>query len=250
MAQRREIITVYAAGLVQGVGLVTFPAASAVFTSSAHYGLTSTEYGAMFVPQAIMAIVASLLGAGLRSRLGTKRIYLLGLVANLLAMTLLVASRFAISEHSLAYAILLVATSCMGVGFGFTVPALNTSGRGVFSRDGGQGGARSERALRIGNGAGSGLCRALCRTRSLVGPACACGSPTFRAACAKCQGKLERSRIISRRSNPERQISHAILDVRHFCPALRRVRNREWQLGFALSDEAFYGRARPWRPSP
>ena len=78
MAQRREVITVYAAGLVQGVGLVTFPAASAVFTSSAHYGLTSTEYGAMFVPQAIMAIVASLLGAGLRSRLGTKRIYLLG----------------------------------------------------------------------------------------------------------------------------------------------------------------------------
>jgi fucose permease len=29
-------------------------------------------------------------------------------------------------EHSLAYAILLVATACMGIGFGFTVPALNT----------------------------------------------------------------------------------------------------------------------------
>ncbi len=132
MAQRREIITVYAAGMVQGVGLVTFPATSAVFTSSTHYGLTSTEYGAMFVPQAIMAIVASLLGAGLRSRLGTQRIYLLGLLANLLAMTLLVASRFAISKHSLAYAILLVATSCMGVGFGFTVPALNTLAAAFF----------------------------------------------------------------------------------------------------------------------
>ena len=132
MAQRREIITVYAAGMVQGVGLVTFPATGAVFTSSTHYGLTSTEYGAMFVPQAIMAIVASLLGAGLRSRLGTQRIYLLGLLANLLAMTLLVASRFAISKHSLAYAILLVATSCMGVGFGFTVPALNTLAAAFF----------------------------------------------------------------------------------------------------------------------
>ena len=43
MAQRREIITVYAAGLIQGVALVTFPAASAVFTNPKDYGLSSTE---------------------------------------------------------------------------------------------------------------------------------------------------------------------------------------------------------------
>jgi fucose permease len=126
MAQRSEIVTVYAAGVVQGIGLVTFPAASAVFTSADYYALSNTEYGGMFVPQAIMAIVASLAGAGLRSRLGTKLIFLLGLFANLLAMTLLVASRFVMSEHGLAYALLLAATTCMGIGFGFTVPALNT----------------------------------------------------------------------------------------------------------------------------
>jgi MFS family permease len=134
MVQRREIITVYAAGLIQGVALVTFPAASAVFTSSSGYGLSSTEYGGMFIPQAIMAIVSSLLGAGLRKRLGTKRIYMLGLFANLLAMTLLVVSRFAMKEHSLAYAILLVATACMGIGFGFTVPALNTFAAAFFPK--------------------------------------------------------------------------------------------------------------------
>ena len=44
MAQRSEILTVYVAGLIQGVALVTFPAASAVFTSSNDYGLSSTEY--------------------------------------------------------------------------------------------------------------------------------------------------------------------------------------------------------------
>ena len=134
MAQRREIITVYVAGLIQGVALVTFPAASAVFTSSSDYGLSSTEYGGMFIPQAIMAIVSSLLGAGFRRRLGTKRIYMLGLFANLLAMTLLVVSRFAMKEHSLAYAILLVATTCMGIGFGFTVPALNTFAAAFFPK--------------------------------------------------------------------------------------------------------------------
>ena len=134
MAQRSEILTVYAVGLIQGVALVTFPAANAVFTSPSDYGLSNTEYGGMFVPQAVMAIISSLLGAGLRKRLGTKRIYMLGLFANLLAMTLLVASRFVMKDHSLAYGILLVATGCMGIGFGFTVPAVNTFAAAFFPK--------------------------------------------------------------------------------------------------------------------
>jgi MFS family permease len=125
-ASRKEIISVYTAAVIQGVALVTFPAASVVFMSAADYGLTVQEYGGIFVPQAIMAVVASLLGAGLSRRLGAKRVYLLGLYANLLAMALLVCSRFVMHEHALAYAVLLAATAALGVGFGFTVPALNT----------------------------------------------------------------------------------------------------------------------------
>jgi predicted MFS family arabinose efflux permease len=134
MAQRSEIITVYAAGLIQGVALVTFPAASAVFTNPKAYGLSNTEYGGLFVPQAILAIVSALLGAGLRSRLGTKRIYLFGLFANLLAMVMLVVSSFVMREHALAYGILLSATTCMGIGFGFTVPALNSFAAAFFPK--------------------------------------------------------------------------------------------------------------------
>jgi MFS family permease len=134
MAQRNEIAAVYLAGVIQGVALVTFPAASSVFTSSRDFGLSSTEYGAMFVPQAIMAIGSSLLGARLTRSLGAKRIYLLGLGANLLAMALLVVSQFVMHQHLLAYGILLVATACMGVGFGLTVPALNTFAAVFFPR--------------------------------------------------------------------------------------------------------------------
>ncbi len=134
MAQRREVAAVYAAGVVQGVALVTFPAASAIFTSPAHYGLTSEEYGGMFVPQAITAVAASLLGAGLSRRLGVKRIYLLGLVANLLSMALLVVSQLVADSHAPAYGILLVATASLGVGFGLTVPAVNTLAAFFFPR--------------------------------------------------------------------------------------------------------------------
>jgi MFS-type transporter involved in bile tolerance (Atg22 family) len=90
VAERNEIVAVYAAGIIQGVALVTFPAASAIFISPSYYRLSSTEYGGMFVPQAIMAIALSLMGGGLTRHLGIKRIYLLGLVADLLAMMFLV----------------------------------------------------------------------------------------------------------------------------------------------------------------
>jgi MFS family permease len=126
MAQRSEVAAIYTTGIVQGLALVAFPAASTVFTSPQHYDLSSAAYGAIFVPQAITAISSSLLGAGLTRALGAKRVYLFGLGADVLAMALLVLSRFVMHEHTLAYGILLVATACMGVGFGLTVPALNT----------------------------------------------------------------------------------------------------------------------------
>ncbi len=126
MAQRSEVTAVYTAGVIQGLALVTFPAASTVFTSQQYYGLSSTAYGAMFLPQAIAAIAASLLGAGLTRRLGIKRIYLLGLTADLVSMTLLFLSQFVMANQPVAYGMLLLATTSLGLGFGLTVPSLNT----------------------------------------------------------------------------------------------------------------------------
>jgi uncharacterized protein YaaW (UPF0174 family) len=85
---RAESLTVQAAGLVQGIALVTFPAASGIFTSRTGYDLTSSQYGLMFAPQVATAIVTSLLGAGLlwprfTARVSEKGTYLAGLVADL-----------------------------------------------------------------------------------------------------------------------------------------------------------------------
>jgi len=129
---RKAVASVYGAGLLQGLALVTFPAASAVFTSRAAYDLTSGEYGAMFVPQTVLAIAAALLGGRIQRRWGEKQVFLAGLVANLGSMALLVGSRFALGTHALAYPLLLVATALMGTGFGLMVPALNTLAAGLF----------------------------------------------------------------------------------------------------------------------
>jgi MFS family permease len=126
MASRTEQRVVYAAGVVQGIALVTFPAASTILTDPSEYDLSRTQYGALFLPQVVTAITAALLGAGLSGRFGTKRIYLVGLAAGLVSMSLLLVSAFVADDQSLAYGLLLLATACLGVGFGFTVPALNT----------------------------------------------------------------------------------------------------------------------------
>jgi MFS family permease len=126
MATRVESRVVYAAGVAEGIVLVTFPAASTVFTDPHEYDLSSTQYGALFVPQVITAIAAALLGARLAHRFSIKRVYMAGLVASLISMATLVISHFFTGDQPLAYLLLLVATALLGAGFGLCVPALNT----------------------------------------------------------------------------------------------------------------------------
>ena len=131
---RAAVGAVFGAGVAQGIALVTFPAAGAVFTSPLHYGLTSTQYGALFIPQAILAIASSLAGPKLASRLGAKTVFLCGMAANLASMALLIASQFIAGQHSLAYPALMVATSFMGLAFGLTVPVINTCAAAFFPK--------------------------------------------------------------------------------------------------------------------
>jgi MFS family permease len=130
-ASRAESLTINAAGLVQGIALVTFPAVSTIFTAQGSYALSSSQYGLMFVPQVITAVTASLFGAGLlapglAARLGERTLYLAGLLANLASMLLLITSWQAVHNRPLSYALLLAATACLGAGFGLAVPSLNT----------------------------------------------------------------------------------------------------------------------------
>src|SRR4051794_15207782 len=125
MASTAENRVVNLAGLVQGITLVTFPAAGTIFTDPTEYGLSNTQSGAVFLPQVVTAIATSLLGTQLARRLGAKQVLLLGLAANMSAMLVLVLST-AFEGDPAAYPLLLVATGLLGTGFGLTVPTLNT----------------------------------------------------------------------------------------------------------------------------
>src|SRR5580765_8266509 len=93
MSRRTEIGLINVTGLVQGLALVTFPAASSIFTSPDGYGFSASRYGMMFIPQVILAILASSLGPSVARRRTLKRVLRAGMSADLLAMSLLALSR-------------------------------------------------------------------------------------------------------------------------------------------------------------
>jgi fucose permease len=132
-ARRREIVTVYGIGLFQGLSLVAFPAAATILTAPDGYDLSKGRYGLLFLPQVVMAIAGSLSMPALARRFELKRVLLVGVAADAVAMTLLVASD-PLRSDPIAYPMLLVATASLGLGFGLTLSSISTYA-GAFMPD-------------------------------------------------------------------------------------------------------------------
>ena len=131
--RRSEVITVYAIGLFQGLSLVAFPAAATILQSSTGYDLSKSRYGLLFLPQVVMAIAGSLAMPTLARRFRLKRVLIAGIVADTVAMGLLVGSD-PVRTDAIAYPMLLVATAALGLGFGLTLSSISTYA-GAFMPD-------------------------------------------------------------------------------------------------------------------
>ena len=131
-ANRTEIGLVFFAAVVQGLTLVTFPAASAIFTDPHGFGFDGTRYGAMFVPQVVFAILASAMAPKMARRWSLRKVLLVGFAGNFVSMTLLALSALLVGVPDIAFVVLLVATGTLGLGFGSTVMALNTYAETFF----------------------------------------------------------------------------------------------------------------------
>ena len=78
-----EISIVYVAAVVQGLALVTFPAASSIFTGADGFGFDSIRYGTLFVPEVGFAILASGLAPKLARQWGLRRVLLAGFAGDI-----------------------------------------------------------------------------------------------------------------------------------------------------------------------
>ena len=140
MARPIEIGAVYGGGLALGIALVSFPAAATILTAAEGYGLSSNQYGSIFLPLFAGSVLASLLAPALARQRGLRAVLIAGFLATALAMTTFALSSLATGAHLLAFAMVMVATGLLGLGFGATLTAINAYAASFFPK-------RSETAL-------------------------------------------------------------------------------------------------------
>lgn len=116
------IATVYLAGFLQGLTLVSFPASSTVLIQM--HGLTAAQYGAIFLPQVALAIVGAVGGGSLAKRVGLKHLLWIALLVNALSQLALAGSM--VMNPTTAFIVILLGTGCLGLGFGLSGAPLNS----------------------------------------------------------------------------------------------------------------------------
>ena len=120
----RKVISVYLSGFLVGLALVLFPAAGNLFVDETFHGFTSTQYGSIYLPQIILAIISSLFAPRLANKIGIKKVMLLGLASLFIAMGSMMSSNW-FMDGNIDYWLIMTATGFLGAGFGFTITALN-----------------------------------------------------------------------------------------------------------------------------
>lgn len=140
MARIIEVATVYGGGLALGVALVSVPAAATILTATDGYGLSSNQYGSVFLPLCAGAVLASLFAPGVARKHGLRTVLIAGFLAAALAMGVFALSSLASSVRLLAFIMVLLTTGLLGLGFGSTLTAINAYAASFFPK-------RSETAL-------------------------------------------------------------------------------------------------------
>ncbi|MBS0653833.1 MAG: MFS transporter [Verrucomicrobia bacterium] len=120
-----QIAIIYLAALIQGTALVTFPAAGTMLTSPHGQNLTPAQYGFLFIPMNIAAIISSFLAGNLSGRIGLRPIFICGLLCNAVSMTFFASTQLILTNSQTVFGLMLLALLFMGLGFGTCLTILN-----------------------------------------------------------------------------------------------------------------------------
>lgn len=120
------LTTFFLLGLLQGVGFTTIPAAGNFITSPAGFNLNPEQYGALFIPMFIGAVLASFLGGAIAKKIGIKTVFIIGQGFNILSMLLFAAANLYLKVPSSSFPLFLALMFCSGMGFGAALTSLNS----------------------------------------------------------------------------------------------------------------------------
>jgi MFS transporter, FHS family, glucose/mannose:H+ symporter len=134
-AQRITIIVVFFLAFLTGVNFVIFPALSMAFTDSSIFGLSSAQFGNLFIPQVVCIIISCLAAPFLVNKWGPKVILASGVMLMLISTGTLWVLHYCISEKSGLFSVLMVLVAFTGSGFGLAITTLNPLAASLFEKE-------------------------------------------------------------------------------------------------------------------
>lgn len=133
-SSKLKIVIVFILAFLTGVNFVIFPSLGNAFTDVHVFGLSTSQFGILFLPQVIFIILSSLFAPFLVNTFGLKKILGFGLFLMLLSTGLLWLLQFQMENSSFGFSSLLVLISLMGCGFGLSITTLNPLAASFFPK--------------------------------------------------------------------------------------------------------------------
>ncbi|NIF06354.1 hypothetical protein F3J23_12980 [Chryseobacterium sp. Tr-659] len=135
MNSKKVIIAiVFLLAFLTGVNFVIFPALGTAFTDPSLFGLSSSQFGNLFIPQVVCIIISCLGTPFLVNKWGPKIILASGVLLMLISTGTLWGLHYFITEKTFLFPVLMVLVAFTGSGFGLSITTLNPLAASLFER--------------------------------------------------------------------------------------------------------------------
>ncbi|MGH1516312.1 MFS transporter [Chryseobacterium sp. JK1] len=128
------VLIVFLLAFLTGVNFVIFPSLGTAFTDAFLFGLSSSQFGNLFIPQVICIIVACLGAPVLVNKWGPKIVLAVGIVLMLISTGSLWFLHYFLAEKAMLFLVLMVLVAFTGTGFGLSITTLNPLAASLFEK--------------------------------------------------------------------------------------------------------------------
>lgn len=130
-----QIVIIFLLAFFTGVNFVVFPALGTAFTDAPLFGLSSSQFGNLFIPQVICIIISCLGAPFLVTKFGPKIVLVAGLLLMIASTGILWMLQFFMNDKSLLFPVLMILVAFTGSGFGLSITTLNPLAASLFEKN-------------------------------------------------------------------------------------------------------------------
>lgn len=130
-----KIVIIFLLGFLTGANFVVFPALAPVFTDQSLFGLSTSQFGNLFIPQVIFITISCLVTPFLVNGFGPKIILASGTLLMILSTAILWTLQFFLNDKGILFYILLILVAMTGFGFGLSITTLNPLAASLFNEN-------------------------------------------------------------------------------------------------------------------